>query len=329
MKSNRGQSLYLFAFLVPVLLAVVGGFVIDGGLFFAHVRRLQEDLDAACLAAAGAVLEGDVYGAFTNSLSENGVPAEYYQPYTVDERGYVIKGVQWGPYDTLLSGLQGPHELYFGGFFGWDRMQVMVRSRCRYPQTRLLPIAMQEDWFDKSWFETKPYPILGQGVEAEDSVGNDYRGAVSPSIWCLDPDCEQMEVFDPLESEPPADSTIKDVWEGIVTREYGSRYPDVGNFLPILSGTSDKFFVDAARSSGVDEGDSLIIMVFENGKIYDAKHGWETVKIIGYAQVQVTHIDTNTIEAQVTDHDLITDPESLFELIRPRTVPWDWFRLGY
>lgn len=328
MHTNRGQSLYLFAVLMPVLLALVGGFVIDGGLFLAHVRRLQEDLDAACLAAAGAVLDGDVYAAFTLSLTENGVPAEYYQPYTVDDRGYVLKGVQWGPNETLLSGLQGPHDLYFGSFFGWEQMQVMVRSRCRFPQTRLLPVAMQEPWYIDSLEHGTSYPILGQGVEADLSVSADYRGAISPSILCVDSDCDPMKVFDPLDSDPPADSTIKDVWQGIVLRDYGSRYPEVGDFIPTLSGTSNKFFVDAARNSGVEVGDELAIMVFEAGRIYDAKHGWQTVKIIGYALVEVSHMDTNSIEAFVTS-DLIEDPQTLIELIRPRTVPWDWFRLGY
>ncbi len=328
MNSNRGQSLYLFAFLVPVLLAVVGGFVVDGGLFLAHVRRAQEDLDAACLAAAGAVLDGDVYTAFTDSLTRNGVSPDYYQPYTVDDRGYVVKGIQWGPNGTLLSGLRGPHALYFGGFFGWDRMQIMVRSRCRYPQTRLVPVAMQEPWYLDSLANGTTYPILGEGVEADIATGSDYRGAISPSILCGDATCGSMTVYDPLETEPPADSTIKDVWKGIVLRDYGSPLIEPGSYIPILSGTSNKFFVDAARDSGIGEGDSLIIMVFENGEIYDAEHGWETVEIIGYAQVVVTSMDTNTIEARVTS-ELITDPESLFELIRPRTVPWDWFRLGY
>jgi hypothetical protein len=328
MDSHRGQSLYLFAFLVPVLLAVVGGFVIDGGLFLAHVRRIQEDLDAACLAAAQAVLHGDVYASFTRSLSENGVSPQYYQPYTVDERGYVLKGVQWGPDQTLLTGLQGPHDLYFGHFFGWQQAKVMVRSRCRYPQTQLLPVAMQEPWFDESRDTGQSYPILGQGVDAATASGRDYRGAISPSILCDDSTCDHMTVFDPLETEPPADSTIKDVWEGIVRQDYGSRYLDTGNFIPILSGTSNAFLVDAAREAGVGEGDTLAILVFKDGRIYNAKHGWEAVEVLGYALVQVTHMDTNTIEAVVTS-ELITDPETLFSLIRPRTVPWDWFRLGY
>jgi hypothetical protein len=329
MNSNRGQTLHLFAFLAPVLLAFVGGFVIDGGLYLTHIRRLQEDLDAACLAAAQGVRYGDVYTAFSESLAENGVSPDYFQPYTEDERGFVRKGIQWGPFDTLLTGLQGTHRLYFGGFFGWEEMPVTVRSRCRYPLTRLLPVAMQEPWYLDSREHGTHYPILGQGVDAAIYSGRDYRGAISPSILCAEATCTTMSVYEPLEADPPADSTIKDVWEGIVKLEYGSPYIYADSYIPILSGTSNKFLVDAVRATGVSIGDELAILVFERGEIFDAEHGWETVKIIGYALVEVTNMDRNTIEAVVTsDGPLITEPEDLFERIRPRTVPWDWFRLG-
>lgn len=329
-KKNRGQTLHLFAFLAPVLLAFVGGFVIDGGLFLTHVRRLQEDLDAACLAAAQVVQHGDVYTAFSESLAENDVSPEYFQPYTEDERGFVLQGIQWGPNNTLLAGLQGTHSLYFGAFFGWEEMPVRVRSRCRYPQTRLLPVAMQEPWYLDSQKNGTHYPILGQGVDAAIYSGRDYRGAISPSVLCADAECTDMTVYDPLETDPPADSTIKDVWEGIVRFRYGSPYLYPGSFIPTLSGTSNKFLVDAMRETGVDVGDELAILVFDRGEIFDAEHGWETVEIIGYALVEVTDMDRNTIEAVVIDDEpLITDPDELFERIRPRTVPWDWFRLGH
>lgn len=322
---ERGQTLILFAALLILFLALTA-LTLDGGLYFAHWQGLQVDLDAACVAAAIAESKGaDGYTAFVGSLSRNGVPAEYYDPYEVGADSLVIRGIQWHHSGrSFLTGLQGPHSFYLAQFMAITSMDIAVRSRCTIPRLTVLPIAVQEPWvLTGIGNPLLTFPILGQGAEPVLEVGNDFRGGVIPQVWCANTNCDPKTFFEPA-PEVNASGPLKDVLRDTILGLTEGPLVPIGGIIPHPSGTSNHFLVQAVVDAGYEVGDQIIVMVY-NGTITrpDPSYGsWENLQIIYYAVAEITEIDANTITAYFVR--TINNLEEVEDEITSRTIPWDW-----
>jgi hypothetical protein len=267
---------------------------------------------------------------FAASLQANGVPTEYYEPYTLGADQMPVKGVGWGPNATLLTGLSGPHQFYLAQFMGFRSMGINVRARCLYQTIDLSPFAVQEPWVLRGLeqFPDEAFPIVGQGAAAATYTGNDYGGAVLLHIWCVDvagiPDsnCSAPIFFEPLDSSPSSNS-LKDLVQQTILGLAGIVRPPIGMHLPAVSGVSNNFLVQTAAER-YDVGDRIIVLVYP-GELYKPDPGfgnWDNVEIIYYALAEITEIEPNTLWAKFVGGPY-ADPDQI-EGYRSRIVPWDW-----
>lgn len=336
-RNERGQVLVLF---IGVLLAFLAftTLVVDGGLYLSHYVALQEDLDAACLAAAASQRRGLSYTTgFTASLNSNGITAEYYQPWALGSDGYVERGIQFGPHGTLMTGLWGPHEFSLAQFMGIYTMDVKVRSRCLYATLGVTPIAVQEPWFLDCApgvvcpdFPDSVFPMLGQEAAAVTYTGNDFAGAIILHVWCTnslgEPDwnCPDPLFFSPLTDSPSA-NTLKAVVQGTILTTVGAPFPPIGMRVPQISGVSNKFLVLDTMDFVYDVGDRIIVIIFD-GDVHkpDPSYGnWDNIAVLYYALAEIVEFETNTMRAKFVGgpYDSPFDIEGFLS----RTVPWDWY----
>jgi len=323
LKPERGQVLVMAPVLVILFLALFA-VVVEGGLWWGHLLDLQNDLDAACIASAIAQSKGWNYGtAFAASMRDNQVEDIYFSPYENGPDGMVIRGVNYGPSSTIVAGAYGPHDFSLMQFAGIREMTVSVRSRCRIPNARAVPICVKEPWVLAGLEDpSAEYPILGEGAEADESRGSSFSGACVTQIWCSNSDCEPRTFFEPA-TESNSPNVFKDLWADTAAGLIGSPLVPINGRIPVLDGVSAHFEANTIDDY-FDVGDILIVMVY-NGTIDvpDPSYGnWESVVVEYYAGARITRIDANTVWASFTERlDNLGDVRSQ---LTTRTVQWAW-----
>ena len=295
---ERGQMLILFAVALVVML-VLTGVVLDGGLMMVSWWSLQEDADAACIAGATG---GDANAA----LGAAGQPAA-----TVTSDGR-----------TLRLEVTKTEPVYFLHLVGFDSLMFDVRSRCLIPQASLVPIAVKEPWLIDGLLDPdEDYPILGnegkEGDQCDTCKGSDFAGAVIPNIVCENRDCDPRFFYGVDEKKSP--NTYKDVIQDLLSGDIRTILSALGTRVPQIAGVSNKFLVQTIEEN-YSVGDHLIVLIFD-GEITD-NSPWENLKVISYAEVEITKIETNVLWVRFIQQ--IDSSEGVNLLTRTRTVHWNW-----
>jgi hypothetical protein len=322
MRRERGQVLVMAPVMI-VLIVALGSVLVEGGLWWGHLYDLQNDLDAACIAAAIAETKGLNYGtAFVASMRANEVEDEYFSPYENGPDGMVMRGVTYGPSSTIVAGASGDHDTYLVQFAGIRRMTVAVRSRCRIPDAGVLPICVKRPDVDEGLTSGQEYVILGQGVEATESRGSSFSGACVTQIWCDNTDCEPKTFFEPT-SDGGGLNQFKDVWADTVAELVGTPYVPIGTIIPVLDGVSNSFEAQTVDEQ-FDIGDTVYLMQYSG--IVEAPSpnfgNWENVEVEAYIRAEITAMDGNTIWARFLER--IDNLDMLRAQTTVRTVQWEW-----
>jgi hypothetical protein len=242
-------------------------------------------------------------------------------------------GVYQGSIKVVLS---GETPAYFLAIVGIDSLPISGRARCLIPQGTFKPIAVRMSAVEHSLGGGSPeeYEILGSSPKwdlADVESGKNFRGAVFLHMRCKSIDdvpvenCPAVDVFDPLDAEPPSPQSVKDLAEACFENTGCNIRHPAGSYLPIVSGTSNKFLVEAFCSTGCFEGQLVAVLIFD-GTVYDPDPGygnWENVKIIGFAVYEIVEIDTNTIIAKLHSGPFNSLDDLDIE-IDPREIPWKY-----
>jgi len=303
-----------------IVIIVLLGVVVDAGIVYLYKTHLDEV--AAIAACDIAENPGNAAAIFNSSLSDNVL-------ITVTGTYNIASGSVW-------VNLNGDVPAYFLQIIGINSFPISGRARCLLPEAAFKPIAVRMSAVQYSLDGNMPedYEILGSSPKwdlADVENGKNFVGSVFLHMRCKDPNnegitnCPQVDVWQPLESEPPSPQSVKDLagdcFSGI---QCNIRHP-VGSHLPIVSGVSNKFIVNSFCDAGCWIGQKVVVLIFD-GEVYDPDPtygNWENVRIIGFAVYEVTEIDTNTIKAKLfsgpfdnwNDIDVVVDP---------REIQWDF-----
>jgi hypothetical protein len=323
-ESERGQAIVILAFAMIAFIAAAGA-AIDAGMIYWQKSRLDEISAIAACDAAEAYSRGESTSiAFFNSLQANGVSGSVVDTFSVSAGSVWVQ-------------LSDQTPAYFLSIVGIRDFDISGRARCLIPEATFTPIAVRRSAVEHSLSGGNPesYEILGSSPKwdlADTESGDNYRGAVFMHMLCVDPrgdgitNCPEVQVWDPLTSPPANSQTVKDLAKQCF---YGTncniRHP-VGSHLPIISGTSNKFLVDAfCDSTGCAPGQLVVVMIFD-GEVYSPDPGfgnWENVKVIGYAVYEIVDADTNTVKAKL--HSGPFDSLGGLDVeIDAREIPWTY-----
>lgn len=342
-ESEKGQVLVIFIGLLVMGLAVLG-VLIDVGIYTYLTVRAHNNAAAACVSAAEAYRRGgSAPTAFANVLQENGYDASTYSPNEGAglglTRGLDHLGQTWFAAVKYQQASTG----FMAGIVGINDYTILGRARCVGRDSGgLAPIAVRESAVQDS-IDGKPpedYTILGRDPHwdlADVESGTNFRGAVFLHMWCIpsdDPNCPDVRVFYPLTEDPPSAQTQKKLAEDCFLGINCALWPDVGQRLPIVSGTSDAQLCHAFQEGGWKVGDKVVVIVFD-GEVYnpDPTYGnWENVGVIGYAVYQITGFEPNDnncnhVTAFLASDHIYTSLDEIPNdviLLRSREIPWDY-----
>lgn len=338
---EKGQIVIIMAVALIGLMALVG-LVLDMAMWAWLKIDADTKASMACVAAAEAYRIGhDPYTAYSDILDKNGYPASRYSPEEGSgldlNKGLEYLGSSW------VSAVSWQEPTSFLRIVGIKSFPIRGRSRCVGRDSGgLAPIAVRRSAVLDSLSGKPPeeYTILGRDPKwdlADKESGTNFRGAVFLHMWCIpatDPNCPNVRVFYPLTEEPPSAQTQKklvlDCFMGINC----SIWPDSGQRLPIVSGTSNKQLCKAFQDGGWQVGDKVVVIIFD-GEVYapDPTYGnWENVATVGYAVYQITAFEPNAnncnhVKARLVSPQIYTsidDIPSDIILLKSREIQWDY-----
>lgn len=341
-RNEKGQVLVIFA-IAFVLLLVVAGVLVDAAFFLANKIIANENAAVACIVAAEAHRRGEsADAAFASILNENEMLPETYSP--KEGSGFdLTKGLENHGDGSWLSAVFWEEPTHFLGLVGFHKMGISGRARCvERDNGGLSPIAVRRSAIEDSINGLPPeeYTILGRDPAwdlADEESGTNFRGAVFFHMWCVpatDPNCPNVRVFYPLTEEPPSAQTQKKLVMDCFMGINCNIWPDVGQRLPIVSGTSNNQLCKAFQDGGWKVGDKTVVIVF-NGTVYDPNPtfgNWENVAIVGYAVFEIVSFEPNPnncnhVIARLYSNQIYTSMDDIpadVILLKSREISWDY-----
>ena len=337
---ERGQMLVLYAIGLAAVLVMIG-VVVDTGIMYLNKVHADSKASIACRAAAEANRRGgSAYTAFANALTANGISADSYSPQEGTGLG-LKKGLEYTG-NSWRAAVSWEQSTHFLSLVGIHKFGILGQSRCvGRDNGGLAPIAVRQSAVEDSLDGVPPdeYTILGRDPTwelADVESGENFRGAVFLHMWCIpstDPNCPDIRFFYPLTESPPTAQTQKKLVLDCFLGINCNLWPDTGQRLPIVAGTSDSQLCHAFQDGGWNVGDKVVVIVFD-GEVYspDPTYGnWENVAVIGYAVYEIRHFEPNDNNCNhVVAHLVGGIYGSLDEiprdviLLRSREIPWDY-----
>ena len=340
--SEKGQTLVLMAFVLIAMMVLVA-FAIDVAMMIFLKIEAETNVARACIAAAETYrIGGDPYAAYVEILERNGYTSEKYFPKEGTgfnlTRGLENLGTSW-----VSAVLWDEPTIGFFRLVGVESFPVLGQSRCvRRSSGGLAPIAVRESAVLDSIIGNPPeeYAILGRDPKwdlADVESGENFRGAVYLHMWCTpsdDPNCPNVEVFLPLTEEPPSPATQKKLVQDCFRGINCSIWPDTGERLPIVPGTSNAQICKAFQDGGWKVGDKVVVIVFD-GEVYSpgpTYGSWENIAVVGYAVYEITAFEPsekncNHVIARLHSPEIYTsldDIPSDVILLKSREIQWDY-----
>jgi hypothetical protein len=158
---EKGQSVVLMAVAMVVLLAITAC-TIDVGYIFFQKRNLQNIADAATLAGARELIDGnDVKGKVEEYVLANGLDSDEIEDIDFDDRYVTVK-------------LKDNHNLFFANVLGFGNANIAARAKAAVGpitgMSGLRPVGLNES----IWNEAKQNP---------DNTWLAYFGSQGPGTW--------------------------------------------------------------------------------------------------------------------------------------------------
>lgn len=206
--NERGQSLVVFAIFLTVLLGFVA-VAVDAGRFYAERRFLQNAADAAALAAATALTQGqseadaetlaratiqrNITGEPTGSAAEMPATVAIYAAGHTGEPEYLVEGILIDGTDVRVA-LRNDVGYTFGRAVGMTTQEISARA---HASTRgdLLPIAVRE-------FIKLPGPNINPSAPCSGSQGEFEAVFATLSTSCLGSSIDPTGQAEPTAGDP-------------------------------------------------------------------------------------------------------------------------------
>lgn len=202
-RREHGQALVLFALSLIVLLGVAA-LAIDASRFYTERRFLQNAVDAAALAAAGALVQGkstseaeqvarDVL-AVNYATDPNGSPPSappvvpLYEDGHAGEPAYLADGILIGSSEVRVA-VRNPVPFTFGRVLGLTEATIGAHARAAW-SGQLLPIAARR-------YLNAPGPNAGAGYPCSPSSGLFLDSLATSDTSCLGTDGDASQRTEP------------------------------------------------------------------------------------------------------------------------------------
>ena len=221
--SQKGQSLVLYALLVPLFIILIGA-VIDLGWYFLNVSRLQNAADAAALAGAEKILEDNEYFANYKKvvlISANGLEFDSIDEDLMTEP--VEKIIQSGDETALKyanNNLSDLKEVPANKKITdtWTKRDVTFSANLwTQKKTETVAEAAEEEDEQKSFSGTLYYQVILNGKAnhlfkiLDDVTENDIKvSAVTQLVYQTPP---PPEIDDPKRKKLMAENVVSGNWE--------------------------------------------------------------------------------------------------------------------
>jgi|LSQX01.2.fsa_nt_gb hypothetical protein len=251
---EKGQSVVLVAAAMVVLLAIAAC-TIDVGYLFFQKRSLQNVADAAALAGARELIDGnDAKGKAEEYVLANDLDSDEIEDIDFDDRYVTVK-------------LKDNHNLFFASVLGFSNANIAARAKAAVGPIRgmsgLRPVGLNETM----WNEAKQNP---------DKAWLAYFSSQGPGTWGY--------VFFTSDDKEWKDATIEN------EMEHGSLHEIfIGQDIYVNQGN-----VPGAREPVQDLIDNEIVVYVPIVKDWDGDPGGGqgfSVEVIGFAAVQFTFQD--------------------------------------